>query len=289
MEILRLNNTTAIQYTVILPEANTEYTLGYEDLDTGESYETVATTNSNKSATFTLDNRYLKYTGALEASIYKDDDSVYNTGIEIVRPYCDLERIQRELEITPSRARMHEKAARKIIEATVGFKFTLQRVEREYYGMGTDYLPVYDRIQKLYSLKENGILVYDITDEALATGYKISIDRNSIIPDDDENKLEYSVVWDERYSDITFPSGFDYIVDADFGYRVIPEDIQEACEILVQDIEAGNLKYYMANIAEFDNREFKIKYTARSTFGTGNNIVDSILREYKAPVNLGVL
>lgn len=290
MEILRLNNSSSVSFSVTVPTAGDPYTAVYTDLDTGEQFTATATSTPTKTATFTLDNRYMKYIGTLEATVFNDsEEEVWNDGIDIVRPYCDLKKIERVLSIAPNLAQMHERAARKIIEAQLDIKFGLRRVEQQAYGMGLDYLPMRDRIQTVFRIDENGTTVFDTTDEALNSGYKISVDRTSIVSSYEENAVEYKIIWADRYRDITFPSGFDYVVDGEFGYRVVPEDIQEACEILIGDIHSGNMRYSMNNILEFDNREFKIKYSGANVGNTGNTIVDSILSNYRKQINLGVL
>lgn len=155
--------------------------------------------------------------------------------------------------------------------------------------MGLDYLPLDEKIQKLYYLRENGVLIYDHEDSNLQE-YKISVDGTSIVTSvSPVNKMEYKYVWRDRYLDTDFFYGYDYLVDADFGYKAIPEDIQEACEILIQDIVNDNMKYYNRNIVEFNNLEFRIKFSNRSFDGSGNAIVDKILAKYKNAITPGVL
>lgn len=290
MEILRLPASEVVEFTTSVGTASAVYTLSYEDLDTGEVFSASATSTGAKRVTFQLDDRYLRYTGTIEATLYDSlQRQVQNFGIDVVRPYCDLDQVQAALGITPGTAQIHERAARKIIEAQLNMKFGLQRARREAVGTGTDYLPMPDKIQRIFTITENGETVFDYEDEDLDAGYEISVDGTSIVRTDDEDSLEYQVVWYTRLQDTSFPSGSNYVVDGEFGFRVIPGDIQEACELLMQDIENGNMTYFMGNISEFDNREFKIKYSGGTQQGTGNSIVDSILRNYRRPIYMGVL
>jgi hypothetical protein len=289
MEILRLIDTTAIQFTTPVPTASAVYTLAYEDLDNGNSYSASATSLANKTVTFTLDDYYLKYTGSIDATVYDSmSHGILNLGIDVVRPYCDLTKVQKELSITNARAVTHEKVARKLIDAELGLDMTFQRKLKEVQGMGLDYLPLHERIHTIYSIKENGTVIYD-RDDPDADPYTVSIDKTSIVLGTDENKMESVIVWNGRYSKGTFVDGYDYVIDGDFGYRQIPEDVQEACEMLIQDIESGAMKYSTRGIEEFDNREFKVKYAKGTGSGTGNTIVDKLLSVYKNGINLGVL
>lgn len=289
MEILRLIDTDAIEFTATVPTASAVYTLVYEDLGNGNIYSASATSLTNKTVTFTLDDYYLKYTGNIDATVYDSmSHGLITMGIDVVRPYCDITKVQKELGITQSRAVSHEKVARKLIDAELGLDMTYERKLKEVQGMGLDYLPLHERIHNIYTIKENGVIIYDVDDPDTDL-YKISIDKTSIILDTDENKLESAIVWRNRYGKGTFVDGYDYVIDGDFGYRVIPEDVQEACEILMQDIESGAMKYSNRNILEFDNREFKVKYAPGGNAGTGNALVDKLLSVYKNGINLGVL
>ena len=97
------------------------------------------------------------------------------------------------------------------------------------------------------------------------------------------------MVWRERYLDSAFGEGSEYRVDGDFGWKVIPQDIQEACELLIQDIKSDNLKYINRYIESFDNEDFKIKFAKNPTAGTGNMFVDKILEKYRNRLRIGVL
>jgi len=291
MEILRTPETTAIIAEINLPQANETYTLLYSDIVTGQSFSASATTNNNKIAAFTLDPYYLRYTGELQADVYDSgSDLVYSAGIDVVRPYCDLLNVVSKLGVTNAKGTQAEKVARKIIESEAG-KFTFVKKQKEVMGMGMDYLPIDERIQSLHKLFENNRLIFDVNSpEDFERSFKISIDKSSIIQEHETvNRMQYAKVWQDRYLGIDFPSGFDYIIDGEFGYRVIPEDIQEACEILMQDILSDNLRYVNRYIEKFDNTEFNITFSKTYATGTGNLLVDKILAKYKNRIRLGVM
>ena len=289
MEILRLPETTSVNVSYSVPSASTLYILSYEDLNTGSTYSTTATSNNSKVVTFTLNSRYLTYTGSLDATVMTSASSmVISEGIDVVKPYCDITSVKTKLGITTAQTIQCEKIARKIIESEAG-NFDFVRKQKEVYGMGMDYLPLDEPIQKLYYLYENGELIYDYEDANLQD-YKISVDKTSIVTASSPvNKMEYQRVWRDRYLDTDFTNGFDYLIDADFGYKNVPEDIQEACELLVQDIASNNLKYVNRYITEFDNNEFKIKFSDGFQSGTGNMIADKILSRYKNRIIPGVI
>lgn len=289
MEILRLPETTSIEATFTVPLASTPYTLQYKDLTTGDSFSASATSGATKSITFTLDNRYLTYSGNLFANVFDSSNNLnLSYGIDIVKPYCDITSVKTKLGVTTAQTIEAEKVARKIIESEAGsFQFT--RKLKEVIGMGIDYLPIDENIINLYYMWENGEMIYDYQDADMDQ-YTFSIDKSAIVLDDQiQNKVEYSKVWRDRNFAVAFAAGHDYLIDADFGYVVVPGDIQEACEILVQDLVQDNMKYYNRNIVEFDNQEFKIKFAPNSASGTGNLIVDKLLTRYKNRIRPGVL
>lgn len=288
MEVLRLPETTSVQARFLVPTANALYTATYNDLITGTSYSASATSNGAKVVSFTLNSYYLTYSGNLEFDIYLNSALVYSTGVDIVRPYCDITAVKTRLNLTTDQAIQYEALARSIIESEAG-SFSFVRKDKEVVGMGMDYLPVNERVYKLYKMYENGYIIHDINDSELNL-YKVSLDHTSIVPSEaTENKLEYPKVWRDRYYDAAFASGYDYLLDADFGYKVIPGDIQRACEILMQDIATGNMQYINKYIESFDNVEFKVQFAKTYINGTGNFTVDNILSKYKNMINIGVI
>jgi hypothetical protein len=296
MEILnerQYRKVTSLTATFTVSPSGT-YTLDYEDLYTGESFSASATTISG-AATFTLNSKYLDYTGSLAASVKNSDgDTVIMTNIDVVRPYCNLDSVASALSITDGSEITFERLARYIIDSqTQGFPFV--RKEKDIVGNGSDYLPIDEKIYKIYKIYENQEIQYDSTLSASANlvTYEITKDQTSITNVDDEggpeNKVNNKVVWRERYLDSAFGEGSEYRVDGDFGWKVIPQDIQEACELLIQDIKEDNLKYINRYIESFDNEDFKIKFVKNPSTGTGNMFVDKILEKYRNRLRIGVL
>jgi hypothetical protein len=295
MEILnerQYKKVTSLTATFTVSPSGT-YTLDYEDLYTGESFSASASTVSG-AVSFTLDSKYLDYTGSLAASVKdSNDDTVILTNLEVIRPYCNLDSIAAALSITDGSEIAYERLARYIIDSQTQ-PFTFMRKEKDIVGMGMDYLPIDEKIYKIYKVYENQEIQYDSTLGASANlvTYEITKDGTSITSIDDEapeNKVNNKVVWRERYLDSAFGEGSEYRIDGDFGWKVVPQDIQEACELLIQDIKSDNLKYINRYIESFDNEDFKIKFAKNPTAGTGNMFVDKILEKYRNRLRIGVL
>jgi hypothetical protein len=210
------------------------------------------------------------------------------TNIDIVRPYSNPNTAATALSIKTSEAIEHERLARYIIDSyTGGFNFI--RKEKEFIGDGSDQLLIDENIHKLYKLYENGELIYDSESNTNESEYKIHKQLNAIVLDIPEgNRIDYPKIWRDRFLDVDFFSGYEYVVDGDFGWKVIPQDIQDASEMLIQDIASDSLRYVNRYIESFDNDDFKIKFAKNWSSSTGNRVVDRILERYQKPILPGV-
>ncbi len=183
MEILnerQYKKVTGLTATFTISPSGT-YTLDYEDLYTGETFSASATTISG-AVSFSLDSKYLNYTGSLAASVKNSiGDTVILTNIEIIRPYCNLDTVASALSITDGKEIEYERLARYIIDSqTQGFPFL--RKEKTVVGNGSDYLPIDEKIYKIYKVYENQDLQYDSSLSASANDvvYAITKDGTSI-------------------------------------------------------------------------------------------------------------
>jgi hypothetical protein len=290
MEILRLNNSTSLSASFSGLTASGSYTLDLDDLITSTSYSASAVANSAGLAVFTLPNHYLTYTGQLSVSVKDNLDNIVNiTNLDVIRPYCNIASTASFLNIKIPEATEYERIARYIIDSHTG-GFNYVRKEKEFIGDATDQLLIDENIHNLYKLYENGELIYDSTSENNESTYKINKQLNAIVLDIPEsNRINYKKVWRDRFLDVDFFEGYEYVVDGDFGWRVIPQDIQEASQLLIQDIVQDNLRYINKYIESFDNDDFKIKFSKNWTSTTGNRIVDRILEKYQKSIRVGVL
>ena len=290
MEVLRINGgLPTVSFSDLVPSG--VYTIEYSDLLTDETFSTSASANGSGDITFALDNKYMSYDGNLEARVLDTyDEEVIVTNIDVLRPYCDIYSLATELNKTIAQVKEMERIARYIVDSETfgGFKFV--RKEKEVVGLGSDYLVIDEKIYKLYKLYENLELVYDVNAATNDQEFEISKDKTSIVLTQTEtNRVNYNRVWRDRYLDVDFADGFEYLVDADFGWKVIPQDIQEATRLLVSDISSDNMRYVNKYIESFDNDDFKIKFAKNFNASTGNLVVDRILQKYKNNIRLGVL
>jgi len=290
MEVLRINGSVpTVSFSDLVPSG--VYTIEYSDLLTDETFSASASANGSGDISFILNDKYTSYDGNLEARVLDTyDEEVIVTNIDVLRPYCDIYSLATELNKTVAQIKEMERIARYIVDSETfgGFKFV--RKEKEVVGMGSDYLVIDEKIYKLYKLYENLELVYDVNAASNDQEFEISKDKTSIVLTQTEtNRVNYNRVWRDRYLDVDFADGFEYLVDADFGWKVIPQDIQEATRLLVSDISSDNMRYVNKYIESFDNDDFKIKFAKNFNASTGNLVVDRILQKYKNNIRLGVL
>ena len=290
MEVLRINGSVpTVSFSDLVPSG--VYTIEYSDLLTDETFSSSASANGSGDISFILNDKYISYDGNLEARVLDTyDEEVIVTNIDVLRPYCDIYSLATELNKTVAQIKEIERIARYIVDSETfgGFKFV--RKEKEVVGMGSDYLVIDEKIYKLYKLYENLELVYDVNAASNDQEFEISKDKTSIVLTQTEtNRVNYNRVWRDRYLDVDFADGFEYLVDADFGWKVIPQDIQEATRLLVSDISSDNMRYVNKYIESFDNDDFKIKFAKNFNASTGNLVVDRILQKYKNNIRLGVL
>ena len=313
MEILRIPPyPLSIEYTV--PTASTSYFLVISSNDRNEEILDVAvTSNASSIITRTLPDTFSNYDDYYAVTIYEKNgtargDIVVEDNLEIVRPYVDPNTLgTTATEIAEYTE--HEKLARQIIDAYVpdGFYFTTEWLQTV--GQGTDYMPLWVRGYKVLKVYENAEKVWDVDDEdgpALDSfDYSITKDKTGIIKDpvsgvDNWNRYERkpakmaiaasdSISWFDTEDSgniqtfrggVSFPEGTDYMFYIEAGYKVVPNDIKDATNMLIDDIKCGRLDYYKRYVDAYKTDQFNIKYNKTMIEGTGNLLVDKILNKY---------
>jgi len=313
MEILRIPPyPLTIEYTV--PTASTSYFLVISSNDRYEEIVDVAVTaNASAVVTRTLPDAFSNYDEYYSVTIYEKNgtargDIVVEDNLEIVRPYVDPNSLgTTATEIAEYTE--YEKLARQIIDAYVpeGFYFTTEWLQTV--GQGTDYMPIWMRGYKVLKVYENAEKVWDVDDAdgpALDSfDYSITKDKTGIIKDptagvDNWNRYERkpakmaiaasdSISWFDTEDSgniqtfrggVSFPEGTDYMFYIEAGYKVVPNDIKDATNMLIDDIKCGKLDYYKRYVDTYRTDQFNIRYNKAMIDGTGNLLVDKILNKY---------
>ena len=322
MQILRLPPyPLSVTYTV--PDANTEYVLVIEDVAEQSEVIEYLTSNASSQVTYSLTGDFVKYDKSYSLTIYEDlmesgdviedrGDIVVQDNLDISRPYIDPTAYAATFNATTAteiaKYEEYENLARVLIDSiTGGFYYSRKYIEPV--GQETDYMPIWDKVEKLLKVYENAILVYDTSDaNGPALGgwnYLLTKDKTAVIKDpvaaiEGYNRSERKparipvavsdsfTLFDTEDSGnvatitpgVTFPAGTDYIFLAETGYKVVPYDIQDATKMLIEDIKCGKLDYYKRYVKNYSTDQFKIEYDKRMIDGTGNIIVDKILSKY---------
>jgi hypothetical protein len=322
MEILRLPPyPLSIEYTV--PTASTSYFLVISNNDRYEEIlDVTVTANASALVTRTLADSFSNYDDYYAVTIYEKNgssrgDIVVEDNLEILRPYID----PNDLGTTATEIAEYteyEKLARQIIDSYIpdGFYFTTEWLQ--VVGQGTDYIPIWKRGYKILKAYENAELVWDSSEEEPALDsydYSITKDKSGIVKDpsagvDQWNRAERkparmpiaasdSFSWFDTSDSaniqtfqggVSFPEGVDYMFYLEAGYKVVPNDIKDATNILIQDIKSGKLDYYKRYIESYRTDQFNFKHDKNIFNGTGNLLVDKILKKYlKTITRPGVL
>jgi hypothetical protein len=229
---------------------------------------------------------------------------VFEDNLDIIRPYTDPSKLGTTAsEITE--ATFNELIARSIIDSFVVDGFYNQKVIVQTVGEGLDYIPLWVNAYKVLRVYENDVLIFDVDAETNDRYFKLTLDNSAIqeyIPNSTEslNRLEktlpnlpvsYGDLGYYGWDTVTFPTGYDYTLVLDAGYKTVPSDIQAATEMLINDIKCGRLDQYKRYVEEYQTDQYKVKFNASKLFsGTGNIIVDQILSKYtKNITRLGIL
>lgn len=287
-----------------VPTSGDIYTLRLQDL-VEHFVEELNITSANLQITYVIPLSKIEFDRKYEVKILNSDEEiVFEDNLDIVRPYTDPNKLGTTAsEITE--AKYNELIARSIIDSFVIDGFYNQKVIVQTVGEGLDYIPLWVNAYKVLRVYENDVLIFDVDEETNDRYFKLSLDNSAVqeyIPNSTEslNRLEktlpnlpvsYGDLGYYGWDTVTFPTGYDYTLVLDAGYKTIPSDIQAATEMLVNDIKCGRLDQYKRYVEEYQTDQYKVKFNAKKLFnGTGNIIVDQILSKYtKNITRLGIL
>jgi hypothetical protein len=285
MDILRVpSRATNVVINVSDPSTEYEYTI-LDDVD-HSIIEGTVTSDSNSKVTITLPSEYdNSYTVTVDGEEHF---------LNVTRPYVDpTTKGTTASEI--AEYSKNEEIARAIIDSIVDDGFYYRKRYIETVGLGSDYIPVWKRAQKVLRLYENNVLMYDaLNPEDYAIVYTLTSDKSAIIQaySDRINRAEGAqLIFPEAASDLLdtqyiyrgFPRTFDYRILITHGYKTVPSEIARATELLVDDIACGKMEYYQRYITEYRTDQYQVKMNQAALSGTGNIIVDKILSNYARP------
>ncbi len=291
----------------LLRKAPFPLTLSYSDLPvTTDVVATIATsrntwlddiedeTSGTGVASFSLPERYSRYDGEYSVIVYegtadaKGDVLLMDT-LRVVRPYIDSDVIApvgKEEEYAK-----FERIARIMIDNIVGgFYYTLSQFDLV--GTGSDRLVVGERVNKLLRVTENNTLLYEIDATDNLANYTLNSDKTAVILyQDAENNMSEGrpvlpvMAGSDSYDNpqlrsVAFPNGYDYIIQVENGWPMVPQDIKEAMNLIVDDMACGAPNYWVKYVRTYETKDYTVDFHRPSFAGTGNVIVDQILARY---------
>lgn len=290
--------------------SSTDYSLRIYDDNAVMLYSYDVTSDSSGTVSQAIDQSFEKYDSEYVVYVYSLDgegepeDTVVIDNLVIKRPYVNPlglgDTYEEDVE-----AQYNERVARAIIDSiTGGFYYTYDTIEIT--GLGGDYLPVPGRINRINHVYKNNMLVYNrfasasvVQDQYIITSDNaaITIKQEGLYNRSQSKPVDLPLAASDSfnlYNDSDdpiaaltkvkefdlFAKDYDFIVVGEFGYPVVPNDIQEATRMLISDLECGKLEYIDKYITEYKTDQFTVKYSDMAWKGTGNRIVDEILQSY---------
>lgn len=258
--------------------------------------ETVeATSNGSGVVEFELPERFSRYDGeyalvAYEGTEDNKGDVVLMDTVRVVRPYLDsaaLAPTGREDEYVK-----FERTARIMIDNIVG-GFYYTNAVYDLQGLGTDSLPIGNRVNKILQVIENNTLMYEQGGVDNVAEYTLNADKTAILLFNDGETsnlidgrqvapvLAGSDSYDyPQYRQAVFPNGYNYTVTVENGWPMVPQDIKEAAELIIEDMACGAPNYWAKYVRNYETNDYTVDFHRAMFAGTGNVIVDQILSRY---------
>jgi hypothetical protein len=181
-----------------------------------------------------------------------------------------------------------ERYARKVIENYTGQKFYSYPDVCSVYGIDSDVLMLPSKIQSLYKLYANDILLEDNLNNIDNWNYKIDVTESGFALRINRADMLDNTVYTANGmvppsingSSGTFRRGVRYTVFGNFGWTDVPDEVELATIELMKDyFSKDNLwrNKYVTKISTFD---WDFEYGSGSTSGTGNLYADQLLSDY---------
>ena len=206
-------------------------------------------------------------------------------------PYFTISQIRDELELDPTTGpsdRVLTRAERRIrgvVEAYTGQSFGREEAVKSVYGLGDSKLRLPARLASLNSITGPYTLV---TADASPNGslYEIRGDGNFLNVKRDAYGIS-DVIYtnpirnpDVEYGLRAWPDGAVYSVDGVWGYEEVPEDVQEAILILIEDYLDPDSEYRERYLQTVRAADWNLVYHDNAYRGTGNATADALLQPY---------
>lgn len=229
--------------------------------------------------------------------VYDGDNFTNTETIHIVRPYFDADDLwSHEPSLAPDGAdpktvdeiQRVESIVRSLINAYCKQEFQdFGKQIKTYIGNGSNTLQLEDRLYKLYSVDSPQINLFKRENDDSISNEIVT--WRSGLPYVIQKKNKATQAFADIKADISpgllqprkiFESGVPYDVEADFGWKYLPNEVQQAALILADDYFDEDDIYHRKNITVLRSADYRMEFGADHHTTTGNVHADQLLSNY---------
>lgn len=220
--------------------------------------------------------------------------------IEVIKPYCDLVEAMAYLGLgtDPSDPNWRsfyelqnaETYARKTIENFTNQSFMLYDDVQVAWGGGTNVLPLPFKISQIHEIYADDYLLIDNINNINNWGYEALISESGF-----GVRINTSTSFDNTVyiangqlpptvNDISYSGAFKkdvrYRIQGKFGWDEVPENVEEACMILMGDYFNRETIWRNKYVKRISSYDMQLEFSEDAQRGTGNAYVDQLLLPY---------
>jgi hypothetical protein len=184
-----------------------------------------------------------------------------------------------------------EKFARFMVENYTGVKFGKYTKTITAYGQDADVLYLGERIISYTTIKENGKTVIDTVANTNSFNFPVEItDTNHSLRivslgDDINEGGKLDIVYPLRGN---FYNGYRYDITGVFGWKFVPEKVQQAMIMLMKDYFGKDNIWRARFVQNVSYGDTDMEFSKLAFRGTGNFYADKLLDEFKS-TNMAVI
>jgi len=217
--------------------------------------------------------------------------------VEVVAPYFEADDLWSFAgDLAPAGANAQtiedvqraEGIVRGIIDAYCRQEFqNFGKQTRMYLGNGSSELLINDKIYKLYTVQSDNLVLFDRDGAGDVQTEIVTWDDG--LPHLIRRKAQTTAPFYDIKADISpgllqarkiFKSGVPYYVEADFGWKNVPNNVRTAAMILAKDYFEENDVYHQQNITVVRSADYRMEFGAEHHTTTGNVHADQLLTDY---------
>ena len=221
------------------------------------------------------------------------------TYCDVVTPYVSIAEAIEDLNLGADQSdpmykdyhdiRMAEKYARKQVEYFTGQKFYLYDETFTVMGNDSDTLPLPSKVYQLHSLYQNdSLLVDNLNDinnlgyviEPTTSGFGIKINQSSLLNNDTyiSNGMVPPSIYDGTPN--VFKRGKHYDVYARFGYKNIPDEVEQATIEIMKSYFSKDRVWKDRYVNKISTTDWDFEFASDAFSGTGSAYADKLLLDY---------